>query len=243
MKIPRLRVFAGPNGSGKSTMKSAIPHHLIGIYINPDEIEKTANESGLLSFSDFQLEVEPSEVLDFFLNHRLILNANLTEQASKLTVSNNCLDFRSVQINSYFASVASDFIRNKLLQACLSFTFETVMSSKDKIEFMLKAKALGYRTYLYFVATEDPYININRVKIRVDSGGHNVPKDKIIQRYSRCLDLLPSAIAAANRAYIFDNSGPDLVLLAEITDGTALQFRTEEMPDWFMAAYVDKVST
>ena len=62
MKIPRLRVFAGPNGSGKSTMKSAIPHHLIGIYINPDEIEKTANESGLLSFSDFQLEVEPSEV-------------------------------------------------------------------------------------------------------------------------------------------------------------------------------------
>jgi predicted ABC-type ATPase len=36
MTVPRLRVFAGPNGSGKSTMKSAIPPHLIGIYISPD---------------------------------------------------------------------------------------------------------------------------------------------------------------------------------------------------------------
>lgn len=48
MTVSRLRVFAGPNGSGKSTMKSAVPSHLIGIYINPDEIEKAAKESGRL---------------------------------------------------------------------------------------------------------------------------------------------------------------------------------------------------
>ena len=32
-------MFAGPNGSGKSTLKSMLRPELIGIYINPDEIE------------------------------------------------------------------------------------------------------------------------------------------------------------------------------------------------------------
>ena len=36
--IPRLRIFAGPNGSGKSTIKAVVPDHLLGVYVNPDEI-------------------------------------------------------------------------------------------------------------------------------------------------------------------------------------------------------------
>lgn len=101
-------------------------------------------------------------------------------------------------------------------------------------------RASGYRTYLYFVATEDPEININRVRNRVAAGGHPVPTEKIVQRYGRCLALLQAAVAASNRAYIFDNSGADLLLLAEVTDGTDLEFKVEEIPDWFMGAYVDK---
>ncbi|MGH8386111.1 MAG: hypothetical protein ACRESJ_11530 [Pseudomonas sp.] len=242
MIVPRLRVFAGPNGSGKSTMKSAIPSHLIGIYINPDEIEKAAKESGRLDFSDFQLEAESDEILGFIREHRLVRSAQLDEEAAKIGFSSNGLDFQTVVMNSYFASVLSDFIRNKLLEDQLSFTFETVMSSDDKVAFMLKARVSGYRTYLYFVATEDPDININRVKNRVAAGGHPVPTEKIVQRYARCLSLLPAAISASNRAYIFDNSGADLVLLAEVTDGTDLEFKVDEVPDWFMDAYVEKVS-
>jgi predicted ABC-type ATPase len=223
-------------------MKSAIPSHLIGIYINPDEIEKAAKESGRLEFSDFQLEAEGDEVLGFIREHRLVRSAGLDEEAAKIGFSSNGLNFQTVAMNSYFASVLSDFIRNKLLEVQLSFTFETVMSSDDKIAFMLKARESGYRTYLYFVATEDPDININRVRNRVAAGGHPVPTEKIVQRYGRCLNLLPAAIAASNRAYIFDNSGADLVLLAEVTDGTDLEFKVDEVPDWFMDAYVEKVS-
>lgn len=241
MTVPRLRVFAGPNGSGKSTMKSAIPSHLIGIYINPDEIEKAARNSGRLEFGEFQLNVEGDEALRFLREHRLIGAARLGEEVARIGFSDNGLDLRAIEMNSYFASVFSDYIRNQLLEARLSFTFETVMSSDDKVAFMLKARASGYRTYLYFVATEDPEININRVRNRVEAGGHPVPTEKIVQRYGRCLALLPAAVAASNRAYIFDNSGADLLLLAEVTDGTDLEFKVEEIPDWFMGAYVDKV--
>lgn len=40
LEIPRMRMFAGPNGSGKSTIKEVISEELLGIYVNPDEIEK-----------------------------------------------------------------------------------------------------------------------------------------------------------------------------------------------------------
>ena len=40
MSVPRLRMFAGPNGSGKSTIKSVVPAGLLGVYLNPDEIQK-----------------------------------------------------------------------------------------------------------------------------------------------------------------------------------------------------------
>jgi hypothetical protein len=45
-----------------------------------------------------------------------------------------------VKVNSYFASVLSDFIRNKLLEAKISFAFETGMSSEDKFLFLQKAQ-------------------------------------------------------------------------------------------------------
>ncbi len=47
-EIPRLRMFAGPNGSGKSTFKTMIRRELLGIYINPDEIEKDICNRGFL---------------------------------------------------------------------------------------------------------------------------------------------------------------------------------------------------
>ena len=48
LEIPRLRMFAGPNGSGKSTIKDVINKELLGIYINPDDIEKNIKENGYL---------------------------------------------------------------------------------------------------------------------------------------------------------------------------------------------------
>jgi predicted ABC-type ATPase len=49
--------------------------------------------------------------------------------------------------NAYFASVAADFIRQKLIETSKSFTFETVISFPDKIELLRKAQSRGYRAY------------------------------------------------------------------------------------------------
>jgi len=231
MSIPRLRMFAGPNGSGKSTLNSIIAKELLGVYINADEIEKEIKKSGFLDLTSYGIESDEKKVLSFFENHPLLIKTDF-DDSDQLRFIDNKIDFFAVLVNSYYASVCADFIRHELLKAKVSFTFETVMSSRDKVDFLEKAQKQGYRTYLYFVATQDPIVNISRVRNRVKLGGHDVPKDKIVSRYYRSLELLPEAVKHSNRAYIFDNSGQDRLWIAQINNGKEFEFRSDRIPDW-----------
>jgi predicted ABC-type ATPase len=93
---------------------------------------------------------------------------------------------------------------------------------------------------LYYVATDDPSINIARIKNRVQLGGHPVSEEKIISRYHRSLSFLFDAIQYTNRAYIFDNSGIKHTWLAEITDGKTFDLKSDQMTLWFRKAVLDK---
>lgn len=239
-QVPRLRMFAGPNGSGKSTLKSVIGPQLLGVYINPDEIEKEIAARDFLDLEAFGVHTSREEVLTFFENSSLLQKADLLDEADQLSFNDGKLSFYAVSVNAYFASVAADFLRHKLIKTRTSFTFETVMSSPDKVTLLQKAQQQGYRTYLYYVATEDPIINISRVRHRVKMGGHAVPEDKIVSRYDRSLGLLIEAVRHTNRAYIFDNSKHKHIWLAEITDGHILEMKTDQMPAWFKRGVWDK---
>jgi len=238
-------MFAGPNGSGKSTLKSYLPESLLGVFLNPDEIEQEARQQGFLDFSRYGLTTTAETLLPFFTRSHFLKSAGLTHDATKLRFADGRLDFSDLPVNSYFASVAADFLRQKLLEERRSFTFETVMSHRSKVALLSQAQTLGYRTYLYFVATDDPAINISRVRNRVALGGHPVPEDRIVSRYHRSLELLIDAIRLTNRAYVFDNSGDNAnqkhTWLAEITDGRILKLQTNRIPAWFKRAVLDKI--
>ncbi len=238
---PRLRMFAGPNGSGKSTIKSVIRPELLSTYINPDDIEAEIKNYDFYDFNSLDIKTTKNEILSFFQSSTLLIKADLEEEASYLKFNDNKLIFHDVSVNSYFASVLADFIRQKLILAHKSFTFETVMSSSDKIQLLKNAQQYGYRTYLYFVATDSPLINISRVKHRVKMGGHDVPTQKIIDRYFRSLDFLWEAIQYTNRAYIFDNSNSELQWLAEIVDAKTLELKVDKLPYWFQTNILDKI--
>lgn len=239
-------MFAGPNGSGKSTLKSVLPPALIGVYLNPDELEQEIRERGFLDFAAYGVTTTAKEVLPFFQTSEFLISAGFGEAARQLGFAESRLDFGKVAVNSYFASVAADFLRQKLLEQKDTFTFETVMSHRSKVDLLAQAQAAGYRTYLYFVATEDPAINISRVRNRVKLGGHAVPEDRIEARYHRSLALLMDAIQHTNRAYIFDNSGdnPDgkHTWLAEITEGRELEMKSDQASAWFKHAVLDKIN-
>jgi len=107
---------------------------------------------------------------------------------------------------AYEASRIAEEQRQQFLANRQSFAFETVMSHPSKVLLLEQAQALGYQVNLFFVGTEDPQINIDRVLERVSEGGHDVPSTKIVERYYRSLALLPAAIENSNFSTIYDNS-------------------------------------
>ena len=56
----------------------------MGIYINPDDIEKNIKENGYLDFNNFEIEASEKEVLDFFRNSTLLKSVNLQNKISDL---------------------------------------------------------------------------------------------------------------------------------------------------------------
>jgi predicted ABC-type ATPase len=87
-----------------------------------------------------------------------------------------------------------------------SFAFETVMSHPSKLIQLQQAKDVGYVVEIYYVSTIDPRYNILRVADRVSAGGHDVPPQKVVERYHRSLSLLPLAIEIADLVTLVDNT-------------------------------------
>lgn len=228
-------MFAGPNGSGKSSLKSLLRPEWLGIYLNPDEIQRQIEVEGRLDFSTFDLEIEALVLLKYLSNATLLVQNKLELSVRRFVVESNVLSAPQGTFNAYHASVLCAYLRDKLLEQRRDFTIETVMSSPDKVDLLRRAKALGFRNYLYFIATESPAINISRVRYRVATGGHDVPESKIVSRYYRSLELVGSAIQSTDRAYLFDNSREDgaNLWIAEVTDGVLVEGRSELVPAWF----------
>lgn len=238
---PRLRMFAGPNGSGKSTLKDELDAAWLGFYVNADDIEADIRAHGFASLAPYGITTTQEALQAFFADSAFLRQQGLGTEAQKIRLVEGRVVFDGVAVNSYFASVLVDFIRQDLLRRKESFTFETVMSARAKVDFFCRAREQGFRTYLYYVATEDPEINISRVAHRVAMGKHDVPRDKIVERYHRSLSLLADAVTCADRAYVFDNSDSDRVWVAEVTDGVELELKTDLVPYWVKTALLDKL--
>lgn len=236
--LKRLRMFAGPNGSGKTSLvrklaKEFSPEGLFQLhrFVNADDILRDVR-SGQGVELDLGRTIAAEDVrLALLAGGRLATDhpflATIQVVADRILPSSSCDD--------YCAAAIADFLRQELLVAGRSFSFETVMSHRNKVDFFARAPLLGYRTYLYFIATESPALNVRRVESRTALGGHNVPEAKIVERYARCLQLVGDAMVHAHRAFLFDNSGDEPVWLAQQTPEGSLELKVpaEALPNWF----------
>lgn len=104
------------------------------------------------------------------------------------------------------AAKIAEGLREKALAQKKSFTFETVLSTRRNLDLLHRAKEQGYFIRCIYVLTVDPAINVYRVFSRVASGGHPVPKDKIISRWHKALGLVPELIGVCDIVHMYDNS-------------------------------------
>ena len=239
--MKRFRMFAGPNGSGKSTLIEDVKkYYNVGYFINADVIESALKTKGFIHCDDYlPTEISQSDWNDFLQyaeNKRIDLN-----KLQQIHIVDNILVCTGA-IDSYIAASVANFFREMLLKQQNTFSFETVMSHPSKVDFLKKAKNNGFKTYFYFITTQDPTINIKRIGFRVSKGGHNVSEEKIIERYYRTMDLLYDAFVIADTAFIFDNSSEDDRSLLIEKKENKLYFLQENIPEWVKIYLLDKIN-
>ena len=124
--------------------------------------------------------------------------------------------------------------REKCLVERNSLIFETVLSAKDKINYIERAKKAGFFVRLFFVCTKSPAINASRIAQRVMKGGHDVPISKIISRYQKSISNCKYISTKVDRTYLYDNSvdNAEQKLLIRLSDGLIVKRYVNELPEW-----------
>lgn len=125
-------------------------------------------------------------------------------------------------------------LREECLRERKSLIFETVLSRRDKVDYIRRAKEAGFFVRLFFVCTESPTINAMRIAKRVMQGGHDVPITKIISRYKLSVANCIDAAKIVDRCYLYDNSveNSDARSLFRAVNGKVFKRYTENMPVW-----------
>ncbi len=137
------------------------------------------------------------------------------------------------EANSYNAAKIAENIRMQQLQDGKSFCFETVFSHPSKIDFIARAKALGYKIILVIIHIHPPTLNIARVSQRVADGGHSVPEEKIISRIPRVLENVAKAIPLCDDVRVLDNSRLDNPFKPILTiQGSVRTEHQLPLPEW-----------
>jgi predicted ABC-type ATPase len=104
---------------------------------------------------------------------------------------------------------------------------ETVLSSPKYRYLVQRAKERGFRVRMIYVVLGSPDLQLERIRLRVSEGGHDVDADKAVSRRYRSFEQLAWFAREIERGYIFDNSTSDPKFLADILPGGEFLFWTD----------------
>jgi predicted ABC-type ATPase len=121
--------------------------------------------------------------------------------------------------HAYQAARVAAATRAKLIELGKSFIAETVFSHPSKLELIDAARTADNTIVLHVLLIPED-LAVERVRHRVSAGGHDVPEDKIRERYQRLWALVATAITRCDSATVYNNTrlkGPRIV--AQMNDG------------------------
>jgi len=237
---PRFRMFAGPNGSGKTHLFNFLHSQSYihtEIYVNADEIEQKLSKSLKFHFNAYRVKVSDEDFKKHIRQSGILKKIKSKSFLEKINIKGGVLKMkiRKGELNSYIASFVASYLSEKLIESKQSFCYETVLSHPSKLNLLKQANQKGYKTYLYFVFTDNWHLNVERVKLRVKQGGHDVSTQKIEPRYFRSLKLVSKASALSDTAFLIDNS-KNFELMAEVKNGKNI-YTAPYYPKWLKKYY------
>ncbi len=151
------------------------------------------------------------------LADHIILNADdRTLEKIRLAGHIGFADTPMESLVKFFSEAADEVlaVAINLIQAGRKVSLETVLSTDKYQSVVTEVLQGGGKFELIYVALQSPDISRQRVALRVQKGGHDVPADRLHVRWTRSLEKLKWFAPKATRFSIYDNSSHPAVLLA-----------------------------
>lgn len=109
----------------------------------------------------------------------------------------------------------------------LSCNRETTLCGNNILKSVVQAKELGYSVHLRYVGVSSAEIAKERVKKRINLGGHGVSENTIEHRYGTSIENFLKIYKYCDKINIYDNSGDALVLVAYSLNGVIVKTKTD----------------
>ncbi len=115
----------------------------------------------------------------------------------------------------------------------VSFAVETTLRTDASIRQAEAANAAGFSTNLFFFATEDVRLNIERIAARGRMGGHSSPEVEIRAIYAASMANLPRAVVVFSYVECFDNSRRHVLPVRVLAfDRGRVVYQADPLPAW-----------
>ena len=122
------------------------------------------------------------------------------------------------------------------------FAFETTLGGNTIPALLNKAVLSGIEIRIWYVGLETAELHITRVRSRVSLGGHDIPGQKIRERYTQSRMRLIELMPALSELKVFDNTedgdpqkgqAPALKLLLHMDSGKIVTaYDLHRIPQW-----------
>ena len=124
----------------------------------------------------------------------------------------------------------------------LDYNFETTLGGNTIPRLLEQAADSGSAIRIWYVGLSSPELHIERVRARVDKGGHDIPEEKIRDRYDRSRLNLVRLLPQLTELVVYDNSAerdPDLndepqpLLILRVRHGQMKEMcKLSQVPQW-----------
>lgn len=139
---------------------------------------------------------------------------------------------------SYDAGQIAAQRHRECIEAGVSFVAETVFSHPSKLDLLTTARRAGFRLLVFHLLLASADLAVARVAHRFQEGGHDVPEDKIRERFARNGALIRQGVLMADRGAVYDASGLNSAprQLAMFNRGLP-DYVADDPPDIFIQIY------
>jgi predicted ABC-type ATPase len=150
-------------------------------------------------------------------------------------------DISPTLANAHAWQIGKSLLEQAIAQG-RDYRFETTLGGRTIVQLLDQASRSGHRLHVWFCGLASPDLHLQRVRSRVAHGGHDIPEEKIRERWTRSRENLIRLLPRIDHLRLYDNSAesdpaaghrPKPVLLLEmqqrkITAPTDLS----GAPDW-----------